>query len=160
MNRTNISDLRHIAQSIISLFTNDKTNELQKNLTFIDYHGFAKSRLPENVIAEVLKPFSYSSEQLQIEIVRVNNDLTDQVHYHQFSHAFICVLSKENNFHAPINALAYKNDKWVEIDKNYQDFIYPNTPHGFTVSKNGLLYFLSVQTPPIVHNGFDDYHQY
>ncbi len=109
---------------------------------------------------KLLKPFGYEPNQLQIEIVQVNQDLSDQVHYHQFSHAFIYVLSNENNFPDPINALAYTNDQWESISKHYHSLISPNTPHGFTVKQNGLLYFLSVQTPPIVHDGFDDYHPY
>lgn len=151
-------DLKLIANEILSVLIRDK--DIPKNLVFIDYHGFAKSYLPENLVSNLLKSFGYNAEQLQIEIVRVNSDLTDQIHYHQFSHAFICVLSQENNFPDPESAFAFKNNKWQAISENFQLLIPPNTPHGFTVSHSGQLYFLSVQTPPIVNNSFDDYHLY
>ncbi len=101
MTQINTADLQLIANQIVNKFSSEYGPQIIKELTFIDYHGFAKSRLNEDLLNSLLNSLHYDTKVLQAEIIRVESDLTDQVHYHQFSHAFICVLSARNNFHRP-----------------------------------------------------------
>ncbi len=159
MPQQNSPNLEIIANQVLEKFSSELGPQIIKDLTFIDYHGFGKSRLTEDFLNALLNSLNYNAKELQVEIVRVESDLTDQVHYHQFSNAFICVLSARNNFPDPIGALTYQNDDWIEIDQDYSLLIPRNTLHGFSVKPNGMFYFLSIQTPPISGDNHDDYHK-
>jgi mannose-6-phosphate isomerase-like protein (cupin superfamily) len=150
--------LRGISTDILDKLKKTPAEEHSRLLSFQDYHGFSKTRLPDDVLEEVLSGAGLTNEQLQVEIVGVNSDLTHEVHLHKESDAYVIVLGRGTNFEGPKNAKQFQGGKWIEVSENQEIQIPKGTPHGFTVEDGGVLYFLSLQLPPIVdEQGDDDY---
>ena len=130
-----------------------------------EYHGFGKARLPDDLLREVLTPHGLTPDEVQVEVVKVERDLSDEVHYHARSVAYVVALGSEDHFSdPPLRGRAFVNGRWQRFEKGDELTIPPGTPHGFTVwgtgGGRGTLYFLSVQSPPIVGpREEDDYHR-
>jgi len=132
--------------------------ELLFLLDFQDYHGFEKSRVPESLYQDALTRLNVRSEDVQVEIVRVARDLTQAVHRHNRSMAIVSILGPKEHLPEAVSARGYLGSTWFRISSGESKLIPPTTPHGFTVRENGILYFLSIQSPPIISgNGEDDY---
>lgn len=150
--------LKVITKNIIESLKGIPASKHAEFFSFQDYHGFSKSRLPDSLLEKVLASSGLAKEQVQIEIVGVSSDLSDEVHLHEESDAFVVVLGPNTNFPEPSKASSFLNNVWVPISEDQEIKIPKGTPHGFTVSDGGSLYFLSVQSPPIVdEHGEDDY---
>lgn len=125
-----------------------------------NYHGFIKTRLPQ--IGEWAAAQRWGNIDLersvQAELVSVHGDLTDQVHTHEHARAYCLVVGAAEGFEDPCGAYAFLRDHWKPVSRMDEVRIPPGTPHGFTVKPGGVLYFISVQSPPIVGDGHDDYH--
>lgn len=129
-------------------------------ICMIDYHGFWKTRLPEDFLRSILAPYPLQPSELQIEIVKVDRDLTGEIHYHTHAHAVIYTLGEAEGVEDAARALAYGGDAWRQIQSGEEVNVPPGTAHGFSVEPGGTLWFLSVQAPPIVgHQESDDYHR-
>lgn len=156
---TKLLTLQHIAESIIGKLKTVSPEESAKLLTMSDYHGFLKSRLPEDFLNDILMPFHLTPEEVQIEIVKVDRDLSKEVHYHEGSFAHCVCLGESDRVENPRNAKAFLEDKWFPVKAGDVVPIPAGTRHGFTVEDGGVLIFLSVQAPPIERDGNDDYHR-
>ena len=74
------------------------------------------------------------------------------------AHAYCTILGSEDNVAEPKGAHAFLKDRWSPVKAGDVVDVPPNTLHGFTVEPNGILYFLSLQSPPIERgDGHDDY---
>jgi hypothetical protein len=125
----------------------------------LDYHGHGKARMHGFFLRPILRPYQASETSVQIEIVSVDTDLRHEVHKHHIAHAIVTALGEPEGFPDAVLAHSYAAGVWHEIYTGDQIDIPPGTPHGFTTSPGGVLWFLSVQSPPIVgHDGNDDYH--
>lgn len=155
----NFGRLRSMAKEILARLHDVPALDHAKIFQFQDYHGFSKTRLPDDFLNKVLALCGETKDNMQIEIVGVHADLTNEVHKHENSDAFVVVLGKHENFSEPFNAQTYKNNHWEFVSEGQEIEIPRGTPHGFTVAMNGgNLFFLSIQTPPIVdEHGTDDY---
>lgn len=123
----------------------------------VDYHGFGKARFPEALLTEVLTPHKLTAEEVQIEVVKVEKDLTSEVHYHEETTAYCVVLGRNEHFPSPYRAKAFLGI-WITLVEGDVLSIPIGEPHGFTVGEDGHLYFLSVQSPPILRgDGHEDY---
>lgn len=149
--------LKEIARAVLAHLHDLSQEEMQHILNMADYHGFLKSRLPEEFLNSLLIPFGITSNDVQIEVVEVNTDLTHETHYHKHSFAYCVCMGEMYYVQPPKNALAFLNDSWFPVHDGDVVEIPAGTPHGFTVEDGGTLTFLSVQAPPIVHDGHDDY---
>jgi len=123
-------------------------------LQMVNYHGFGKYRFSK----EISGAMSRYQGDVQAELIRVNGDLSHEVHYHEKSRAYVACLGVEESLPNPIRATALIYDGVYCHSGSVFD-IPPGMVHGFTVKRGGILYFLSVQTPPIVGGGHDDYHR-
>ncbi len=135
--------------------------QLVEMLSMQEYHGFGKARLPESFVAEVLHPYGVRTVDVQAEVIRVSTDLSKEIHFHKESTACVIILGREVYLDDPKSALAYVRDHWAEVCAQEEILIPRGTAHGFTVDveQGGILYFLSVQAPPIVRDdGHDDYY--
>ncbi|MDB5189176.1 MAG: hypothetical protein JWL82_133 [Parcubacteria group bacterium] len=133
-------------------------NRKLRTLEMVDYHGFSKVRLPEDVVEAVTQMHGKHSTDVQAELVAVHTDLSHEIHLHRNSCAYNVVLGKRDGFPNAKGAKVFLRDRWLDIRAGDQVEIPHGTTHGFTVKPGGLLYFLSVQTPPIVSTeGEDDY---
>lgn len=137
-----------------------KQGRVSRTLRFDEYHGFRKSRLPTSLLTSVLNPRNFTETAVQIEVVHVETDLTHEVHFHKEASAYITILGEEFGFPNPREARAFLSKDWFVVAPCQELIIPAGTLHGFTVSPGGQLYFLSVQSPPIVRDdGHDDYFQ-
>ncbi|MBU6389443.1 hypothetical protein KGQ71_02905 [Patescibacteria group bacterium] len=126
----------------------------------VGYHGFKKARIPDLRLAEYLRSWGLRPDQLQVEIVLVEADLSHEVHQHHQSNAVVYILGQEEGQSSPLEAQAYIEDSWVPIEVGQMLVIPAGTAHGFTVAEGGTLTFLSIQSPPIVRpDGKDDYYR-
>ncbi len=148
----------HTLPGILWLQTYDPTRIESQ---FEDYHGFEKVRLSNDFLAGAAQDLLFNPRLIQPEVVRVTGDLTDQVHVHDNAFAHCVVLGAAYGCPDPSGAYCYLGGGWSEIQGCGQIvLIPPGTPHGFTVRKGGVLWFLSVQSPPIKDDhGYDDYHK-
>jgi mannose-6-phosphate isomerase-like protein (cupin superfamily) len=153
------STLKNISDDIIAILRELPADAISEMISMIDYHGFWKTRLPDTFLRSILSPHGLSSDDVQIEIVKVDTDLTREVHFHAHAHAMIYALGQREGLANASRALAYRHNTWQDIQSGEEVDIPPGTPHGFSVKPEGELWFLSVQAPPIVGEGSDDYHQ-
>lgn len=152
------SQLRSIGDEIRGMLRKLPLGGIEQMISMVGYHGFHKSRLPATFLQSVLAPYGLDAQDVQIEIVKVDADLTGEIHYHAQAHAFIRVLGPAEWLDAATEAVAYRDGTWKPIASGEEVDIPPGTAHGFSVEPGGLLWFLSVQAPPIVGEGTDDYH--
>jgi hypothetical protein len=153
------STLKKISDEIVAVFRKLPPEAVSDMISMIDYHGFWKTRLPHTFLCSILAPHGLSPDDVQIEIVKVDTDLTREVHFHAHAHAMIYALGKSEGLENAKRAMAYRHNIWRGIESGEEVDIPPGTPHGFSVEPDGELWFLSVQAPPIVGDGHDDYHQ-
>lgn len=151
--------LKKISDEIIATFRKLPPEAVSDMISMIDYHGFWKTRLPDTFVRSILAPHGLTSDDVQIEIVKVDTDLTAEVHFHAHAHAMIYALGQGEGLRNASGAVAYRHNTWQGIQSGEEVDIPPGTPHGFSVEPDGELWFLSVQAPPIVGEGNDDYHQ-
>ena len=159
MQKDRSQDLKNIAAEILNYFRTSSSQAVQALLRFEDYHGFQKSRLPDTFVRTILKPFGYQPEDLQIEVIWVVSDLRHELHYHKNSFAFLHILGSGDHFNNPKRAFGYNDRAWISLQAGDEWLIPPKTTHGFTVDPGGVMYFLSIQYPPIVYGAVDDYHR-
>jgi hypothetical protein len=152
-----MNDLKEIAERVLSFLT--LPHEYVSS-NYPGYHGFGKVRFVDEQLREWCNGLDIDSSDYQVELVRVDGDLTQETHRHNKSTAFVVVLGPAHGFPIPENFLALLDWQWVPISAGEKIEISPGTAHGFTVKpgESGGGYFLSVQTPPIVNaRGEDDY---
>ena len=149
--------LREVAQSCIDWLQDERQAGVLAN-HLSDYHGFAKRRLPEHVLKPMLAPYGLTPRDIQVELVGVFDDLSREAHTHARAHALACVLGRREGLLEPVAGYAFVSDRWLEAISGMTIDIPPGTVHTFAVKPGGVLYFLSVQAPPIEDGaGGDDY---
>ncbi len=147
-------DLCFIAEKVISQLHD---RDFISGLTWKNYHGFLKSRLPDVKFRLLAHELGFDAEKCQAEIVEVTKDLSKEIHLHRNSRAYCVVLGEKDGFADPLYASVFLGDEWKPVRVGDIVDIPPSTTHGFTIDKGGRLFFLSLQTPPIEHEGGDDY---
>ena len=152
------SQLKNIGDELQGMLRRLPMGGLAQMISMVTYHGFHKSRLPATFLQSVLGPHGLDAQDVQIEIVKVDADLTGEIHYHAQAHAYIRVLGPAEWLDAATAALAYRDGAWKPVTSGQELDIPPGAAHGFSVEPGGVLWFLSVQAPPIVGEGTDDYH--
>ena len=153
-----LEQLKHVADAVRAKLRAMSEDKVRETLVMADYHGFAKARFPESFLAEVVKPHNLKPQDVQLEVVHVGCDLTNEIHLHREATAIAVCLGPEEHFPAPKFAQGFLTDHWFDVSVGDVVDIPAGTPHGFTVSEGGTLTFLSVQSPPIVReDGHDDY---
>jgi mannose-6-phosphate isomerase-like protein (cupin superfamily) len=148
--------LEPLSKDIVKLFR-DRSGYAQ-SIPLTDYHGFQKGKVPSEDIGRLASEYGVNPNQIQAELVLVNSDLSGEVHKHSKAHAYCTILGSTDGVDDPRNAFAFLADNWSPVRAGNVADIPPNTPHGFTIKPPGILYFLSVQSPPIEgKGGHDDY---
>jgi len=148
--------------------------EVATLISMEDYHGFSKSWLPDHFLKPILDPYGFLPHEVQVEIVSVTRDLRDEVHHHEEADAIVNILGKKQHLPNPVGASAFLensstftpcvvfmgNNEWFSLNASYRIDIPAGYKHGFTVEPEGVLYFLSAQSPPITGpEGRNDYHK-
>lgn len=149
-----LQQMRAVRDSLLAHIRSLKPGELLSLVTMKDYHGFSKSRFPEELLTTILAPFGLSPQEVQAELVSIEGDLRHEVHVHHEAHAAVVMLGAKEHLPEPVDAEAYLADGWIAVVAGQEIDIPAETDHGFT----GRGYFLSVQAPPIEREGgHDDY---
>ncbi len=150
---------RNVRVQLVSRFSNQE--KLLNGLVMKDYHGFSKARWPEELLNDALRwTGGLTPDDVQVEIVRVQTDLTHEVHHHKTAHAFVIILGAWSNLPNPIHAEGFIGGQWQSVGAGQEIDIPPGTAHGFRVNGDGDLWFLSVQSPQIERSdGHDDYYR-
>ncbi len=126
-----------------------------KMLTTVKYHGFQKSRFPEAFLRQVLTPQGLTSQDVQVEVVYVDEHSPHALHHHVHTNAMVAVLGGSEHFDEPVAAEIYEGI-WVNAEVEDLFLLPAGRKHGFMVGTGGRLWFLSVQSPPIVGEGRDE----
>lgn len=160
MTSLSAKQLENIANELAGRFSSMSEEEIREGLKWIDYHGFEKARVVESLLQQILEPMLVTTFEVQVEVVKVTTDLSDQVHYHYRSTAFVLALGEQHHFERALHAAVCIDGAWLPFFTGDRVIIPAGTSHGFrVVGSEGVLYFLSVQSPPIVDEyGHDDYH--
>jgi mannose-6-phosphate isomerase-like protein (cupin superfamily) len=155
-----MTNVRGIAETIAGALKEFPRSEFHKMLSsFEEYHGFEKVELPERFLDGILKGFGLTTKEVEVDVVRVTEDLRDKVHRH-VAPAYCIILGESTNVPGPRYASAYLKDHWFLIDEGNVLDIPSLVDHGFTVETGGRLYFLSVQSPRRqTGDGQDDWQQ-
>lgn len=135
--------------------------EVEKMFVMQHYHGFRKARFPDGFLQEVAQPHNLAPEDIQLEVVLVEKDLTEEIHRHHFSIARIICLGAAEGFTDAKLAEGCLDLRWFPVESGEAVTVPAGVWHGFTVKESGTLWFLSVQSPSIVSaDGKDDYEKY
>ncbi len=162
MKTASLEDLVRIRCRVRSWLASQSDASVMDRLAWSEYHGFGKAVLPEPAHTALLHEFGYTPHDVQVEIVRVDRDLSDEIHHHEDATACILVLGPNEGFPTAVSALVYiaLMQAWGPAASGDRMTFLPGTLHGFTVRSGGILYFLSVQSPPITGpDGRNDYHK-
>ncbi len=158
MHHISLGTLKAISEDMVFWMQSLEPGKLLKTILLKDYHGFAKARIPYNIVAKILAPHGITPEDVQAELVAVFTDLSQETHLHKEARAFVIILGDAEHVSMPHDAYGFVGDLgWCKVAAGQRFDVPPNTPHTFTVRPGGVLYFLSVQTPPIERGGGDDY---
>jgi len=153
--------MQTVAYYLLNLFQNTKTNggdviKLIEGVGYEEYHNFWKCRLPVDWYSDVMDTLNLGTHDLLVEVARVKGNHAKDLHYHKISHAICIVLGSKTGF----NVTPY--DSAVQI-KEHIEFAYedlecyfpPKCKHTFygsihDESDEGDLYFISIQSPPLL----------
>ena len=153
--RASMNTMHVVAKTMHAEFTRLKPEVFHQLLYFEDYHNFAKSRFPaafiDPILDPILAPFDLTTEDLQIEIAKVTGDHTHYLHFHTGTEAVCLVMGHDAHVPAPSpHALVILEGRQIPATE-YLTVEFPvKTPHTFTCEEGGSLWFLSIQSPPLV----------
>lgn len=124
-----------------------------------EYHHFQKGRFPQEYVEETIRPYDLQYQDVQMELVHVAGDLSEETHLHEDINAIVVLLGEEVGLPAPLYAEAFLGKlPWFEFLPGDILQIPTGTVHGFTAKSGGSFYFLSVQSPWLLRpDGYDDY---
>jgi len=150
--------LKRVSSEVVVKLRSLLKEEVAQMLTMSEYHGFRKCPLSKKFIGEIIRFHDFDIDNIQLEIVHVDRDLRHEIHLHKKANAVAVCLDTADGFPGPRLARMFFHDRWLEVHAGDVIEIPARTPHGFTVSTGGRLFFLSAQSPPIV--GIDESDDY
>lgn len=141
----------------------DPMKQLDK-VGYTEYHNFWKCRLPLEWYSDVLSALDLDQNDLLVEVARVKGNHAKDLHYHKISHAICIVLGPSCGFNSvPYDCAVQKDSKIETAFENMECFFPSNCNHTFygsasDTSDKGDLYFISVQSPPLLTKDNDDFY--
>jgi hypothetical protein len=85
--------IRDIAHDIKAAL--QKVPDRSALLQFSDYHGFLKASLPASLTSDALRDRLHDDSAVQIDIVKVETDQKQEIHFHRHASAYIIVLGED-----------------------------------------------------------------
>lgn len=149
--------IQHVTQAVLEEVSRAMARD-HFVFDFADFHGFKKSALPAQIVDPIRQRFGFSERELQIEVAGVLTDLTHEIHSHRRSQAHVTCIGENFGLPDPRDGYIFLGQRWFPMKLGDSFDIPTSVEHGFTVDEGGLLYFLSVQSPPLVsEDGQEDY---
>ncbi len=154
-----LAHLEDVSSVVLRILRAHRVQFADIDARMVNYHGFAKVNLADVLHGDLIEAAMFAPN-LQVEFVRVSGDQSQEVHVHRVASAVAWCLGPMEGFPPPSGALSFGGEGWAEFTDGMKLRVPAGLPHGFTVRPGGLVYFLSVQSPPIVSfDGRDDYHR-
>lgn len=159
MRLIDMSVLRTAAEEIRDVLRTRNAVEIRAYVSLMrDYHGFDKVGLSDSLI-NVPSLRDVPPDKVQVELVRVNRDLSDKIHHHDNSDAYVIGLGPQEHLVEARYGIVYKVNYWTPFRTGDRVAIPKGMSHGFSLRNHvGILYFLSIQSPPISGEDHDDFH--
>ena len=123
-----------------------------------EYHGHGKYRFSKKFLSGIRALRGQDLSKVQAELVCVKRDLSHEIHHHKKSEAYVIGLGQEEHLPNAKGAQVYSGSEWSSFETGDRESFPTGLAHGFRVLNGGILYFLSLQSPPISGEGYDDYH--
>ena len=153
----NYYDLIGVGASVLSKFESlsNPLSHFSTGAYWREYHNFQKCEVSENFYAET----GFVRGQVQVELAYSEPSLEfENQHYHEGTEAVNFILGKKEGFPDPgLGSCIVVNGVATLAYPRYVAHFRPGDLHTFHGGKDGL-YFLSVQSPPLERNGYDDFH--
>jgi mannose-6-phosphate isomerase-like protein (cupin superfamily) len=155
-NNISVSELKTIGYYTLSQL--EWYTSVGNNITtfkYIDYHNFYKAYVPEWLYKNILEFYEFNTEDVLVEIARVHGDHAKDLHYHKIAHAFCIILGE---------SVGVSSTGSVQIGDSItktqagEDFYFPTGCHHTFYGEEKDLYFLSVQSPPLLTKDNDDFY--
>ncbi len=159
MRLIDMSVLQTAAEEIRDVLRTRNSVELRAYMAIMkNYHGFDKVALSGRLI-DVPSLSNVPADQIQIELFKVNRDLSDRTHHHKNSDAYVICLGPQEHLVEARYGIVFKGNHWTTFNTGDQLAIPKRTRQGFSLRNHvGVFYFLSVQSPPISSESYDDFH--
>lgn len=154
--------LLHIFKSAIA--SGISVKERLESIGYEEYHNFWKCRLPVEWYEDLLVALDLTSDDLLVEVARVKGNHAKDLHYHDISHAICVVLGPQCGFSKVPTDAAVQNGTDIKIAFEDMECYFPqgrnHTFYGSTYDKSdeGDLYFISIQSPPLLTSNNDDFY--
>ena len=124
-----------------------------------EHRGFGKASVGSSYLKRILASRGLSPVMVRAELVRVNMDLSSEVHYHKEAHTYVVVVGESEHLPRPLKAKAFICGSWQSVADSREIQIPPHCEHGFMVGRDGILYFLSIESPPSDIDDEEDYYR-
>ena len=137
---------------------------LEQVVGYTEYHNFWKVRLPYHWYSDVMKTLDLTMDDLLVEVARIKGNHAKDLHYHKISHAICIVLGEKTGFNPTPYDSAVQINKEIEFAYEDLECYFPTgCYHTFYGSihdqgDDGDLYFISIQSPPLLTEENDDFY--
>ena len=154
-----------IAYYIMDLFENWNLDNITatpkivlENIGYDEYHNFAKVRIPFWWYQDIMQALDLDTSEVLVEVARVKGSHTEDLHYHKMSHAICVILGDETGFkNGGVGLIQLGNQTYNAIEG--KECYFPvGIPHTFHGGSSSDLYFISVQSPPLLTKENDDFY--
>lgn len=163
-------DMQTVGYYLLSRFKrrwdsgNSIMRRLEKDIRYEEYHNFWKCRLPLSWYQEVLELLHLSEDDLLVEVARIKGNHAKDLHYHKISHAICIILGLNTGFNSvPYDSAVQINSEFINAYEDLECYFPVGCHHTFYGSVNdksdsGDLYFISIQSPPLLTKDNDDFY--
>ena len=129
-----------------------------EGIGYDEYHNFAKVRIPFNWYEDLLDLLDTNESEVLVEVARVKGLHFDDLHYHKISHAICVILGEETGFNSPDGGLVQIGSKSYVAREGMECYFPTGCHHTFHGGMSRDLYFISVQSPPLLTEDNDDFY--
>lgn len=158
----NMKTLAYFLLSLFKQFIKEETYDVHMSeLDYTYYHNFSKTRLPFYWYEDLLKMLDLTTDDVLVEIAKVEGNHTNDLHYHKISHALCIILGPQTGFNDCYFGEIVKDNKVIRSYEELECYFPSFCKHTFNApfsDTTGALYFLSIQSPPLLTRTRDDFY--
>ena len=163
--QASLYEMKTVGYYLMSLFQFWKkmefSQEVLSKLIYEEYHNFSKTRLPFNWYEHILEKLELTTDDLLIEVAKVDLNHDHDLHYHKLSHAICIILGEEEGFYNCGYGQIIKDEETIRTFNGLEVYFPSYCKHTFNApysTVTGSLYFLSIQSPPLLTEERDDFY--
>lgn len=168
--KTSKYTMQAVGYALLSIFSNaekEHPGSVQRMINkvgYTEYHNFWKCRLPLSWYKGILDTLYIDPEDLLVEVAKVKGNHAKDLHYHKISHAICIVLGPETGFPPCYYGSVVIDRQISPSDENLECYFPTMCEHTFhggistEDNEDGSLYFISIQSPPLLTKENDDFY--